>query len=103
MKVAALHVTPAAEADIDEHALFLAETSLDAGLRFYEAVEATLNQICSMPEIGSPNRLPYIEMEVRVWPVQDFPNVLMFYHESPHGIEIWRVLHGRRNWPQLVR
>lgn len=56
-----------------------------------------------MPGIGSPNRLPYVELVVRVWPVQAFPNVLVFYHETPDRIEVLRILHGRRNWPQLVR
>ena len=36
-----LRITPAAEADVDEAATFIAEDSLNAALRFYDAVELT--------------------------------------------------------------
>jgi plasmid stabilization system protein ParE len=95
--------TPRADADIDEVALFLCEKAVELGIRFYDAVSHTVDQISKTPGIGSPNRLPHIQnTTIRVWPVQDFPNVLLLYMEIPGGIEIIRVLHARRNWPLMM-
>lgn len=32
-----------------------------------------------------------------MWPVPDFPRVLIFYAETPDGIDVVRVLHASRD------
>jgi toxin ParE1/3/4 len=39
---------------------------------------------------------------LRSWPLRRFP-YLIFYMEQADHIDVWRVLHGRRDIPALMR
>jgi toxin ParE1/3/4 len=87
-----------AEDDIDDHFLFLAEESVAAALRFHDAARSALARLGEVPEIGARRQTSNPALAgVRVWPIPDFPNYLIFYFASEHGIDVVRVLHASRD------
>ena len=53
--------------------------SLDRELRFIEAAEDAFTKLASMPEKGSKREyfLPKLK-SLRIWPIRDFPKILIF-------------------------
>src|SRR5580704_11208886 len=98
-----LRIYPAAEADVDDAALFIAQDNLQAALRFYDAVEKTYRQIRDHPmrwprfEIGHP-RLATL----RKTSVFGFRNYLVFYPVEANVVDVIRVLHGARDIPAIL-
>jgi toxin ParE1/3/4 len=96
-----LRILPAADADVDEAALFIARDSIEAALRFYDAVDTTLRELRAHPK-----RWPVYSMEhprladLRKRAVKGFPNYLVFYRYEDGIVEVIRVLHGARNIPR---
>jgi toxin ParE1/3/4 len=99
----ALTIFPAAEADVDAAARFIAQDNLPAALRFYDCVDATFTQIRDYPM-----RSPRYELEeprlahLRKRSVMKFPNYLTFYRIEEREIQIIRVLHGARDIPAIL-
>jgi toxin ParE1/3/4 len=89
--------------DIDRAAdHYLAEAGADVALRFVEAVERAVGQIGRSPNSGSL-RFSY-ELEIpglRVRPVARFP-YLVFYGAGDEVVDVWRILHSRRDIPSAV-
>jgi toxin ParE1/3/4 len=97
-------VLPAADADLDDQAAYLArEAGLDIALRFYDAAATSFEQIARMPGIGGrrPTANPRLE-GLRVRRIQGFEKHLIFYRPVADGIEIVRVLHGARDLDRLL-
>ena len=87
---------PAADADLDNHARYIAEDNLEAALRFYDQARQTFDDLVAMPRMG----IPYASDEprltgLRFFPIKTFPNHLVFYRPSADGIEVVRILHSR--------
>jgi toxin ParE1/3/4 len=90
--------TPAADRDSDEHFVYLAHRSIEAAVRFFHALDSTLQKLAAMPELGELQRFGRKELaDLRVWQVQGFENYLIFYRPVEQGIEIVRVLHAARD------
>jgi toxin ParE1/3/4 len=93
-----LSIFPAAEADVDAAAQFIARDNLAAALRFYDCVDLTYWQIRD-----HPTRWPRYELNetrlanLRKRSVVKFPNYLVFYRLGERTIEVIRVLHGARD------
>jgi toxin ParE1/3/4 len=52
----------------------------DAGFRFLDAVEASVEQLLRMPGMGAPKPLRNPALAgLRVWPVQGFEDMRIFY------------------------
>jgi len=98
-----LRIYPAAEADVDDAALFIARDSLDVALRFYDSVEQTYRQIRE-----HPLRWPRYEMDhpklanLRKRAIVGFRKYLVFYRIDGGSVEIIRVLHGARDIPSVM-
>jgi toxin ParE1/3/4 len=98
-----VHLRRAAEDDIDGHFLFLAEESVAAALRFHDAARSALDRLGDMPEIGSPRPTSSSALAgLRMWPIPDFPNYLIFYFAIEHGIDVVRVLHASRDLGSIL-
>jgi toxin ParE1/3/4 len=98
-----LVIRPKADIDLDEQALFIGLDSIDAAIRFYGAATAAFERLLTMPELGVARPLGSTRLEgLRMWPIPDFPNYLIFYLPSPSDIEIVRVLHGARDIPEIL-
>ncbi len=94
--------TSEAYRDIIEQADYLGVRSLEAAIRFVDAVEATAEFLAAWPGMGGRCRFrsPKV-IGLRIWQVRGFPNHLIFYREVDDGIEIVRVLHGARNYESI--
>lgn len=89
---------PQSERDIEECFVYIGEENLDAGVHFLVAVEESLEFVAKMPLIGSPREFRSTRLRnMRVWPVKEFEDYLIFYRPTDDGIEVLRVLHGKRD------
>jgi toxin ParE1/3/4 len=99
-----LRILPAADADIDEAALYIAQDSEEHAMRLYAAVDATFRLIREHPQ-----RWPIIELDhprlrnVRRCTVSGFRNYSAFYTVDADVVFVIRVLHGARDIPSVLR
>jgi toxin ParE1/3/4 len=93
-----------ANRDIDDAiAYYLKEQAQLAALAFVDALEDAYALLGRHPAVGAPRY--GIELDVpglRSWPLPRFPYVI-FYVEREDHIDVWRVLHGRRDIPALIQ
>jgi toxin ParE1/3/4 len=93
---------PQALIDVDEQARWIADDNPDAARRFRKAVEQTLEVLAAMPGMGVGRRYRDPALAgLRMHPVTGFPERLLFYLPLPDGVELVRVLHGRRDIARL--
>jgi toxin ParE1/3/4 len=98
-----LRILPAADADVDEAALFIARDNFDAAMRFYDAVDMTYRQIRAHPTRWPRYELPEPRLaNLRKRAVFGFRNYLVFYEVGGDVVEIIRVLHGARDIPSIL-
>lgn len=89
---------PRVKRDILDLARYIARDNLDAGLKFFDAVEQTLLKLAEMPGMGALRGFENPKFsDVRSWSVDGFRNYLIFYRKTPGGIEVIRVIHGARD------
>jgi plasmid stabilization system protein ParE len=91
-------VAPAAEADIDEIALYIATDNRAAADRFIDEVHATFRLLAENPHIGHV-RTDLTDRPVRFWTVKRH-YMIIYRDRSP--IEIVRVLSGYRDIANLL-
>jgi toxin ParE1/3/4 len=93
-------LAPAADRDVDECFLYIAERSREAAVRFLQALDTTLEKLAAMPELGQRQEFGRAELvEMRAWQVRGFENYVIFYRPMAGGIEVLRVLHAARDIP----
>ena len=93
-----------ADADIDRHFDYLAERSVEVGLRFLRAVTQSLEDLALMPGIGA--RRDYHNPDLvglRMSPVTRFENYLIFYLTTEDSIHVVRVLHGAQDIERIFQ
>jgi toxin ParE1/3/4 len=84
--------------DIDEMALYLAESSLTVARRFHESTKLSIQRLAANPDLGSVHGMHDSPLEdMRSWPIRGFPNHLICYRQIAGGVEILRILHGARD------
>lgn len=99
----AVRLLPAADADIDQAALYIARDSIEHALRFYDSIDATLRLLSEHSERGSPQHFDHPRLQgIRRCIVIGFRNHLIFYRIEAEVIEIIRVLHGARDIPAIL-
>jgi toxin ParE1/3/4 len=87
-----------AERDLEESFVFIGERDLDSAFDFLAAAEQTFEFLSKMPLIGSPRAFSSARLSnVRQWPIKGYELYLIFYRPTDDGIEVLRVLHGRRD------
>lgn len=72
-----------------------------AAKRFLEAAYDSFEFLAANPAIGRP-RAEFGFQSLRSWRIPGFRSYLIFYRELSDRIQIWRVLHGARDLPQLI-
>jgi toxin ParE1/3/4 len=91
-----------AQADLDiQEAIefYLNEGAESAALKFVTASEQAIKRIGEHPAIGSLRYAHELDLpNLRCWPVTGF-QYLLFYIEQPDYVDLWRVLHTRRDIP----
>ena len=82
--------------DLNEIADYFAETSLEAGERFFREFNRKCQQLVAFPNSGKS--YTEIRSDLRGLPLEGY---VIFYRVLDDGIEILRVVSGRRNFPAL--
>lgn len=92
-------VTERAISALDGIADYLAEhAGAPLGERFLTSAFETFDVIERRPRIGTPHRARRARLKgLRRWPVDGFPNHLIFYRPIRGGIEIVDVIHAARD------
>jgi toxin ParE1/3/4 len=92
-----------AEADIDRVVRHYHQHSgPEVAVRFIDAIENTFGQISRWPGSGHLRFSYELDIpDLRVRSVQRFP-YLVFYVVGEEVVDVWRVLHGRRDIPNSL-
>lgn len=104
MSAPPIRVRAQAESEIDTIARYIAGRNLEAGKRFYDAVEDAFDKLAQFPGMGARREAQNPKLrELRSWPIAGYRNYLIFYLPlSDGGIEVLHVLHGARNLEELI-
>lgn len=93
-----LVVTPLARSDLIEIGRYIARDSVAAADRLVERLDAVARLFAEHPGMGRPRRdVP--RPDLRAFVVRPY---IIFYRELSDGIEVVRIVHGRRNMPGIV-
>ncbi|HKI14655.1 MAG TPA: type II toxin-antitoxin system RelE/ParE family toxin [Roseiarcus sp.] len=87
-----------AESDLTEIWLFVAQDDPTAADRLLDRIHSKCRALAMRPKAG--RRRPELDREIRSLVAG---NYVIFYRESAEGIEVARVLHGRRDIARLFR
>lgn len=90
--------------DIDAAvAFYLEDGGATAALGFIDAVEQAFVHIGSQPASGSPRYAHELNLPgLRSWPLSTYP-YLVFHVVQDTYVDVWRVLHGRRDIPEWLQ
>lgn len=92
-----------ADKDVEAAIKYYLKESPAIALGFVDALEQTYHQIQQRPAIGSTRYAYELNLPgLRFRQCKRFP-YLVFYVESAHQIDIWRVLHGSRDIPAWLQ
>lgn len=93
-----------AHRDVDEAvAHYLEEGAERAALGFIDALERAFVHISRHPATGSPRYAHELNLPgLRAWPLTRYP-YLVFYVERADQVDVWRVLHTRRDIPAWMQ
>ena len=96
----AVELKARAARDIEDAVDYYAvETGEDVALRFISELNEAFGHLASYPQSGTLRWSHELGIpELRSWSLQRFPYVV-FYVERPSTLDIWRVLHARRDTP----
>ena len=99
-------IVPRRRADQDANETlddYVAESSEETGLRFIDALESAYGNIGRYPGIGSLRYAYELALPgLRSWRLKGFPYLVFFLERDDH-IDVWRVVHDRRNAPHWLR
>jgi toxin ParE1/3/4 len=87
--------TPQAKRDAAEIWRYIAMDSIDAAERWLERINRAIILLAEYPGIGA--RRDELATDLRSYPVG---NHLIFYRRVPGGIQVIRIMDGRRNIPE---
>lgn len=89
-----------ANRDIDEAiSRYLDEGAVQAAVGFIDALENAYTHLGRHPGTGSPRYAHELDLPgLRAWQLTAYP-YLVFYVERPDHVDVWRVLHERRDIP----
>ncbi len=101
MKPLVLHER--ADEDVRVAIQYLLENAPASALDFVDVLEKTFKQIQRHPATGSPRYAHELNLpDLRFRPCKRFP-YLVFYIESAQQIDVWRILHSRRDIPNWLQ
>ena len=95
-------IVPRSQANRDvEEAIdpYLAENAEQAALGFIDSLQKAYAHIARHPATGAPCYGHALNIPgLRCWPLTRYPYLLFFMERDDH-IDVWRVLHGKRDIP----
>jgi toxin ParE1/3/4 len=82
---------------------YVSENAIEAALGFIDALEQAYDHISRHPATGSSRYASELNLPgLRFWPLKRYPH-LVFYLERSDHIDVWRVLHGKRDIPAWMQ
>lgn len=87
-----------AETDLVDIWVFVAQDNVEAADRLLDQIHERCQLLAATPNAG--RQRPELAPSLRSFAVGSY---LIFYREGDDGIEVARVLHGRRDIPRLIR
>jgi toxin ParE1/3/4 len=94
-----------AKRDISRHFAYLAEhADITVARRFVRAIHSASRMLAEMPELGV--RRPFKKKRlanVRMWPVREFRQFLIFYEPVEDGIRLLRIIHAKQDYPRVLQ
>ena len=94
--MSSIKVTPAAENDLSNIWMYIADDNPVAADRVFEAVQSTFGSLLKKPKIGKVFESKRMKLKnIRFFPIGKYPKYVVYYREIDKGIEIIRVLHAR--------
>ncbi|MEK7793607.1 MAG: type II toxin-antitoxin system RelE/ParE family toxin [Candidatus Hydrogenedentota bacterium] len=94
---------PEAEADLDAISFYLAQSGLDAALRFLDKVEETTQLISQHPDVGARPAGPRSESRsTRFLRIKGFQAYLLFYEREDDSLYVIRVVHSAQDYVRLI-
>lgn len=92
-----------ADLDINEALDHYLAESVSAADGFVDALERAFAHIRREPDTGSPRWAHELDIAgLRSWTCTRYPYIV-FYLILPERIEVWRVLHGKRDIPAWLK
>jgi toxin ParE1/3/4 len=95
---------PLARFDLIEEADFIEQVyGHEKADTFLDAAQKTFESLAAMPLMGSLRSHLAAEIpDLRQWRIKGFEDYLIFYRPLADGVEIIRILHGKRNIPTIL-
>jgi toxin ParE1/3/4 len=82
---------------------YLEHATPDAAFRFLESVERSIVQLLEMPGMGREKPLRNAALTgLRVWSVENFEEMKLYYQVHREDLRIVRILHGRRDVERIL-
>lgn len=93
-------VQPQAELDLIDHFEYLALHANEATARkFLNSIMMACELLSEMPELGSVRRFKRKDLRnIRLWPLRDFREYLLFYKPLNTGITLIRLIHAKEDY-----
>lgn len=88
---------PEAEADIQAIADYIADDSPAAARRWVDGMYERCRRLGEMPGMGVAR--PEVRPDLRTFPSGSY---LILYRQIEDGVEIVRIVHGARQWQDLL-
>ena len=84
--------------DEEEIVHYYEQTSSEqVSLGFINALDQAFSQLSRYPHMGSPRPEYDLELDwIRSWPLKKFPHLIYYEIQTDH-IELWRILHPKRD------
>jgi len=96
--------TSLARADVVDTTYYLAGRSAGIAAKFHDCVRHSTGRLSEMPELGTVTQWEDRRSKnIRIWPVKDFPNHLIFYRIEADELVVLRVLHGSTDYETLFQ
>ena len=92
-------LTPEAQAHVDEIGAYIAQDSVDAALKVYDALEEAFGLLAEQPGLGHA-RQDLTDRPLRFWGVYSY---LVVYDPESQPLAIIAVLHGARDVEKLLQ
>ena len=99
----AVRLRALASADLDDaSAFYRRESGEQVAVEFIDVVERGVRRISRSPHVGSLRFAFELGIpDLRAWPLPRFPYIV-FYVVTDRGIDVWRILHSRRDLPATL-
>jgi toxin ParE1/3/4 len=95
-----LRIRPMAEVDLEEIALRIGSDRPESAKRFLFRAARTFELLARLPQLGA-SRMIDAYPDARIFSIRRFRNYVVLYLPLPDGVEILRIVDGRRDLPSL--